>query len=393
MVLVTGGYWYERNLVAIGNPLGSALHLGPIQILGPLQPASTTVGTFLFNRHDLAKWYLPGLRLSLGPAWWAIVALAAAGLVAGSVFSSGPVRRMLALVGVISAGAFVFTPQLLTLPPFYAHVPYNFVFNLRYSFCAMLFGLLLLPIIPLPRLGIEATRRSRAVIVGAYGLIVVATQTDAAIWPLSVFSTRFAAPAQGVDSLIGLALGLVVLAIGLFILFGRADQLLRRLSRGLLTTSIVFVLVAGGFGLQELYLHDWYQSSLSPLSTWTRHIQDSRIAITGSAKNIMYPLAGENDSNYVQVIGKQEANGSFVNVTSCAEFDRLISTGHYRYVVATTTGDPLDPTAAGSLQVEWLSRDPAASPVFRAVVAGLYVASVYRIEGTPDARMCDDSAL
>ena len=50
MVLITGGFWYIRNIIVIGNPLPNAIDLGVIRLPGPpdLSPA-TSVATFLLN--------------------------------------------------------------------------------------------------------------------------------------------------------------------------------------------------------------------------------------------------------------------------------------------------------------------------------------------------------
>jgi hypothetical protein len=179
-----------------------------------------------------------------------------------------------------------------------------------------------------------------------------------------------------------------VFAIGLFALFGRHLRPSRGFKSALIVTGVLTVMGAG-FGLQQIYLRDLYQSSplYAPLNDWAQHIQGSRIAITGSVTNIMYPLDGETDSNFVQVIGKRGVDGSFDDVTSCGEFDRLVSAGHYRYVVSTTTGGP---KVVGS-QARWLNKDPAARLVLHRVVANLLGISVFRIDGVLNVHTCAGS--
>ena len=74
---------------------------------------------------------------------------------------------------------------------------------------AIVLGLVLLPTIP----ALIGARRSWALLAGFVG-VIVATQLDSTIWPLDVFAKRFAAPIRGWDSLLGLIVGLIVLAAG-----------------------------------------------------------------------------------------------------------------------------------------------------------------------------------
>ncbi len=77
--------------------------------------------------------------------------LVVGGLILGAWTPRSHIHRMLALVGIATGIGFVFTPQPLTVPLLYPNVPYNFVYNLRYSFAALIIGLLLLPIVRICR--------------------------------------------------------------------------------------------------------------------------------------------------------------------------------------------------------------------------------------------------
>jgi hypothetical protein len=392
LVVLTGGFWYLRNLAAIGNPLPYGLHLGPISLPSPpgLAPASS-VASFLFNRHDWRMYFLPGFREALGPAWWAVLGLTFAGLVLGACFAATRLQRMLAIVGIASGVGFVFLPQPLTVPPVYPHVPYNFVYNLRFSFAALIIGFLILAIIP-----VMARARARWLLLGSFGIVLMVTQLDSTIWLIRLFSQQFAPAIQGVDSRIGLLIGLVTLLVGLFLLLARNGMLARRPPAVVLVMAALLVLVSG-FGLQQLYLRDRYldTSPMAPLYAWAKHVQDTRMAITGPFSNDSYPLYGQDDSNYVQVVGKLGPSGSFLPILSCGEFRRVINSGRYADVITVTGGDPRDPTAVGSQQTMWISQDPAAKLIFRRTTYGFLfketVFSVFHLDGPLDPDSCPSS--
>ena len=75
-LFVTGGFWYVRNLVAVGNPLPSlGLHLGPITFrnLTNEAPYIGSVSRYVFDPSIWRQYLVPGLDGSLGWAWWALL--------------------------------------------------------------------------------------------------------------------------------------------------------------------------------------------------------------------------------------------------------------------------------------------------------------------------------
>ena len=392
LVVLTGGFWYLRNLAAIGNPLPYALHLGPISLPSPpgLAPASS-VASFLFNRHDWRMYFLPGFREAFGPAWWAVLGLTVSGLVLGACVAATRLRRMLAIVGIASGVAFVFLPQPLTVPVLYPRVPYNFVYNLRFSFPVLIIGFLILPIIP-----VMASARARWLLLGSFGFVLMVTQLDSTIWPVPLFSEQFEPAIRGVDSRIGLLIGLVTLLLGSFLLLARNGMLARRPPAVVPMLAALLVLTLG-FWLQQLYLRDRYLNTppMAPLYAWAQHVQDTRMAVSGLFSNDSYPLSGQNDSNYVQVVGKLGPSGSFSPILSCGEFRRVINAGRYADVITITGGDPQDPAAIGSQQTTWISQDPAAKLIFRGSTYGSLlkeiVFSVFHLVGPLDPGSCPSS--
>jgi hypothetical protein len=389
LVALTGGFWYLRNLLTIGNLLPYTLHLGPITLAGPpgLSPTST-VASFLFVGRDWRTYFLPGLRESLGPAWWAILGLMAAGFVIGVAAPYSRLQRMLAIVGVATGVAFVFTPQPLTVPVLHPHVPYDFVYNLRYSFTALIIGLAILPISP-----VMTRHRSRWWLLGAFGLVLIVMQLDSTIWPTNVFPPSFVPPIRGIDSAAGLFIGVVTFLAGSLLII-RWRQLLEG---KLLRTVLVVATVAAmglGFGLQQLYLKDRYLNAppMAPLYAWARHVYNARLAITGPLTNDSYPLYGQDDSNYVQLLGKVGPRGSFLPILNCAEFRRTINAGHYSDVLTVAGGKVSTSTTTGWAQTVWTSTDPKAKLIFRRITYGGFfgetVFSVFRLGGPLDPGRC-----
>jgi hypothetical protein len=389
LVSLTGGFWYLRNLVSIGNPLPYALHLGPVRLPGPPDLAPTSsVATFLTNGRDWHTYFLPGFRESLGPAWWAVLGLTVAGLALGACAGVSPLHRMLALVGIASGAAFVFTPQPLTVPILYPNVPYNFVYNLRYSFAALIIGLIVLPITP-----VMTGPRMRWWLLGAFGLVLVAMQLDSTIWPTSLFSQQFAPAVRGVDSQIGLLLGVVTFALGSLLILGEGERLAQRPPAAAIAVTGLVVLGLV-FGLQQFYLRERYLNTqpLAPLYAWAQHVRDTRMAITGLFSNDSYPLDGPDDSNYVQVVGRSGPHGAFSPILDCGEFRRVIDTGRYADVITITAGAVRNATAIGSKETLWTSQDPSARLIFRRTVYGyvtkITVISVFHLDGRLDPGSC-----
>jgi hypothetical protein len=390
LVVLTGGFWYGRNVGAIGNPLPSTIRLGPLHLMGPLQPQSSTVASFIAERSAWVHWYLPGFRASLGPVWWAVLVLAVCGIVAGALLRSSPVRRMLAFVGAVTAIGFVFTPQLLTLPPLYPHQPYNFVFNLRYSFAAVLLGLVLLPTIPF-----FGTQRIRKVLLVVYALIVALTQFDSTIWPIHLLSAHFGPAIGGIDSLIGLLLGILIFAIGAGAMFMRSRAPFRasnqRTTLTITAVAMAVIVLASMFGAEQVYVRSRYQAlpPLQSLYTWAQSVSDARIGITGLFDNISYPLYGRTDSNYVQAIGVPGRNGSFALPANCRQFRRAVNGGNYTYVVTVGEGSPADTNSTGSNPTTWLANNATSHLILRrSSTAWHLIVSVFRMDGTLSSGQC-----
>ena len=350
VLILVGGFWYGRNLVAVGNPLPPFhLKLGPLSLPSPTPATpSATVAHFLFQQSTWRQYLLSGLRLSFGPAWWALLSLSLLGLVL-AVAKGDRLLRVLGVVGLASGLIFVFTPQqtLFGAPVFFAG-------NLRYADAAVMLGLLTLPVNPL----LSKWRRARWVI-GAYLAILVATQFDASIWPTSFFTDRLVSPVRGSDFVLGLLVGVVALMAGTGILLYRRGPPPRRVPTLILITVGAIILVAG-FPIQQSYLRDRYEASnpgtLSSVYAWAQRENNVRIGVIGQGSYLQYPLYGKTASNYVQYLGIRGPHGSWSTFGSCKAWRETITGGHYSYVLITTglVGKGSAITSGAPPEMEWM---------------------------------------
>jgi hypothetical protein len=330
-LVLTGSFWYFRNLFVVGNPLPSlALKLGPISLPSPhIATPTSTVAQFVFDKAAWSGFFLPGLRVSLGPAWWALVGLSCAGLVL-AIVTGNRLQRVLGCVGAFAGVVFVFTPQFLAV----YHSPVFFVDNVRYADDALILGLVLLPTCP----HLAPWRISRWVL-GAYMAILVAIQFDAGIWPTTFFTEKFEIPVRGSDFVVGLLIGVAVAVIGAAGMLYRRRSPNRR-TQWLAWVLIVAVIVVLGFPLQQSYLRDRYTGTsagdLPGVSQYFQHVGNARIAAAGPLSYLQYPLYGASLSNYVQFMGVRGPDGSYSSFSSCKQWRQAVIDGRYSYVSITT---------------------------------------------------------
>ena len=191
-LFVTGTFWYYRNIFVAGNPLPSlGLNLGPIHLRNLSNETGTvsTVSHYLFNGPVWRQYLLPGLDKSLGWGWWLLLALVAAGIVAGLVIGPTRAHRLLAWVAGATVVGYLFTQQILGPP---GH-PQYFGVNLRY----MAPGLVLVwwPC-PAPRF---EWARLRGPIFGLYLVMLAVLQLDPTLWPSHLLRLSFVPAIGGVD--------------------------------------------------------------------------------------------------------------------------------------------------------------------------------------------------
>ena len=356
-----GGYWYLRNLFAVGNPLPTLrLGVGPLHLSTVPMAGTSSVSKFLFDGTAWSKYFLPGLDHAFGPVWWALAGVVIIGFTLGAQFGPGRFVRMIALVGVFSLLVFLFTPQILG-----GKVPTYFAPNARYAATGLALGLIVLPL-ALTRFGDWALR----LVAAAYLVIALATQFGIGVWQRK--PTLFAPVVRESSSLlVGAVIGVSAFGIGvmLVVLRARPSRSPRlhahegvRSSAAIATAVLaVLALVAASFGVSQFYLHRRYQNTL-PLAViyrWAQGVHDQRIAAVNFTSP--YPLFGKDLSNRVEYVLPDGVNDTSSQVEHCAEWRRTVNRRRYRYVVVASQGFPFSrPNGPPSLVNQWTGSDPAA---------------------------------
>ncbi len=380
---VFGGYWYLRNLVAVGNPVPTvSLHVGPLSLPAPhVSTPLASVAHSLTDGHAWSTYLLPGLQESFGPAAWALIVLAAAGSLLALVAGCDRLQRLFGAVAILTTVGFLLTPQPDGLFIFAANVG-------RLAAPPLALGLVVLPIQP----ALRAPRAATAWLVGALA-ILVATEINPSIWPSGLSLTRYDQPVRGTAAIVGAGIGLAIVALGL------GSPLIRRSwieSRGsgrlLAAAAAAGAIVIAGWFVGDYYTAHRYLAS-SPLPSifhWAQGVRHARIGTVGNV--LQYPLYGVAATNYVQYIGAHGPHGAFGPITTCAAWRRAVNAGHYRWLVLTPVSFPLNPITKIAPEAAWTRSSPAATLVQREqaqVGVPGETAELFRLTGALDPATCD----
>jgi hypothetical protein len=379
-VLVAGGFWYVRNLIAVGNPFPYfSFGFLPTPQPPPLQHATNySVLSYLHETRVFRSVFAPALAGGLGPWWVVILVVAAAGGLLCVVFGPGRLVRIAGMFALLGLGAYLLTPGSASGP---WGDPKGFYFNLRYAAPALAVALALGPLaVPLAR------RFARWFVLGGLGAIFVATVAQASLW-----SPGYTIGGDVVAALVVLALGISVSMIPWSRM--RAASAVARVGAGAAIATLVLAGAAAGYGRERHYLNVRYTglAGLKPVSRlwrWARTVRGERIAFAGTwGWYFGYPVFGPDDSNRVVYMGHHGSHGSFTLIHSCREWRRAIDAGHYRYVITSGSRAMWTGSVTPSPEERWAAGDPA---LIRISPPGARsrVLDVYRVAGRPDPSRC-----
>jgi hypothetical protein len=367
--LVTGGFWFGRNLIESGNPL-------PWIKAGPL-PGPDQLDINIREQHNIADYllppdgdvitdsFVPGLHDSFGDLWPLVLVAVIGGFLLAIFRGPTPVIRMLGVVALLSGIAYLFTPLTAAGPE---GNPTAFVTNLRYASPALGLGALLLAV----DAGLSRPRVQGWLLGGLSVLLLVQAVP---IWDLGDEWEK-----EFVLGAIGLAFFLVLVPVALAL----AGQ--RGASRGALvlgTAGALAAVVAIGWPNSDDYIEDRYQASTAPSDypegmkgtlAWFNEEDphDARIAVVGGRPGFkQYTFYGDDLSNDVQYVARHGSRGAYLPIASedaqegddpravaqCEEWRRALNAGDYDYLIA---GPDQRTQSERPVEALWTGTDSAA---------------------------------
>lgn len=344
-LLVTGSFWYLRNLAWTGNPLPWIGHLGPVKLPAPQMPDAANAGWSVAH-YAGRSWFwtqtVPGgLDRSFGPLWPVlIVGVAALAIYATVRRSSTPTLRVVAIASIAAGAMYLVTPYSAGGPE--GH-PTLFALDLRF----LAPSLVLATAIPTGRV-------TARLMTAASAVLVIANQFAG--------RGRWGTPAAAAG---GAGVLIAVLGAGAFMAW-RCDAKVR----------FALVLAAGlafagaGWPLTNRMLEGRYARTDSGLTAAFAMFRDTagvRIGVGGFADD--YPFYGTRLQNHVQFIGVSQPRGGFRRPQTRDEWVRGMHAGDYDFVVVSKS-----PIARQILPREalWTSTDPSYRPVFERDVTRVF---------------------
>lgn len=340
---LTGGWWYLRNLIDVGNPLGLRVHLGPLALPGPRSPVADSLQqTVLSELEHTALWgsrFAPGLAHALGPLWPLLLATYLVVVVLALRVGSDWRIRTLALCAVAGGAAYLIFPTGATALQQGTSL---FEVNLRYATPAIAIAILLLPVVVR-----ERAPACLGVLAPAMLVVLLAAQFEHQLWPTQ--------PTRHVAFLAGTA----VAAAATWAILRWAPRA-RLTKHRLALLGLVATIAAGGaaYGAERHYFDRRYLAGGTPipgaaaLYRWAQHLGGrSPVALYGLLTQ--YPLSGAHSDVRVDYLGEHTPGGGYGPISSCELWRQTIDRGHYRWLV-------LSPAPTGTIPVSWSAHDPAA---------------------------------
>lgn len=368
---LTGGFWYLRNWILVGNPLpASTIHLGPIHLRKvPLKSEFTTFADHMTSRAAWEDWFLKGFDRGIGGLWWlllgGLVAIVVVGLVRG-----GRHTQMVCFVGGATLGGFVVTPALMG----YGTRLVWFGVALRY----LAPGIVLCAVAAAVVAG-ERPPAWRWITMGMLASYLLALQMEASDWeePLEMLLDQ---PFWQPVSLTWIAIATALVAATI-----AASRMLRSAGPARLTMVVIAALALLGVAMvpvRRTFLRHRYERPYGALGLvdhgWSLRLRNERIGFFDLP--LQYPMYGPDQSNHVQLLGERQPGGGWTPIASCDQWRTAINDASLTYVALLRTIDE----GVAEPQRIWTETDPAAE-----LVQDTRSARVFRIHGPMDPGGCE----
>jgi hypothetical protein len=392
--LLSGGYWYLRNLIVAGNPLPQATSVGPISLPHPerLQEGRPNFNIVHYAT-DTGVWghyFEPGLHQAFGSLWPLVILAAIAGGLLTLLRGRDRIIRWAGGVALFGMLAYVFTPLSAAGID---GAPVGFSINIRYVIPPLLLGVVLLPL-AIRRLDgwrqwtllgvllavLVITDRSDAVLrdpARTFGIplaLLLIVLPAALVWLGRRKSVSIGTPLPGGGDAGGTAPEEALATGGgggSPAPTGPAGQ--RRLSLVVSGFVALALLILGlGYPLQRHYLENRFDASseipgldLDSAYQWARDKSNTRIGLAGTTAGFLgYGFYGTDLSNQVIYLGEKGPHGAYSAIPTCSAFRTAVNAADLDYLVTTPflnfihTGNPIP-----SPESTWLRGDRAAVPI------------------------------
>jgi hypothetical protein len=369
-LVIGGGYWFARNLIAVGNPLPwFSFGVLPTPQPPPLQHANNySLADYATHPGILHHWLLPSLKANLGPWWPGLVIAAVVGPLVCLFSKRDRVIVAAALIALVSLVAYPLTPLTACGP--WGH-PYCLKFNIRFGAPALTLALVVTPLALWFR-----SRLGRLAAAAGLTSLFVATAALRGLW-----TPDFSLGGARAAIVLALVVGVIVILRPWSVI--RLKRPVVRATAATLALSVVLAGVAVGYWGTRDYLRHRYASAYGPVGVyrvwrWARGLHHAQIALAGTFGFFYgYPLWGLDDSNRVAYMGRRGPHGSFRPITSCQAWRTALNRGHYQYVVTTARAVFFTTRLVPSPEGNWTRSDPAA----RLVLAPSWAIRVFRLTG------------
>ncbi|HEX7279276.1 MAG TPA: hypothetical protein VF255_06570 [Solirubrobacterales bacterium] len=376
--LAGGGFWYLRNLVAVGNPIPEIGSLGPVSLPHPerLQEGRPDFNIVHYAT-DTGVWreyFAPGLNEAFGALWPLVVFGAVAAALLAVFCGRDRIVRWVGAVALFGFVAYLFTPLSAAGAE---GEPVGFGINIRYVIPALLAGIVLLPL----ERWFDSEKRQWW-LTGALVLVFLITNRpeEALRDKGRVFAFFFVA---------------LLVAVPALLLFLRA----RGARRALVTAAaagLVLLVFAIGYPVQRDYLESRFANTgtadeqipgmnLNSAYRWSRDVDGSRIGLAGTTAGFAgYGFYGTDLTNRVRYLGEEGPHGAFNAIPTCAGFRAAVNEAELDYLVTAPFLNFLHPgEPVSSPEARWLRGERAVRPVERSGPV-----TVWRVRGELDPTGC-----